>query len=66
MDDLLPKIGDIIRIIDMRDEPRYAGKMGVIKFIDDAGQMHGTWGGCAVVPNIDRYEIIEKKEYKKQ
>lgn len=33
-------------------------KIGLIKHIDDAGQLHGTWGGLAVIPEIDQIKII--------
>ena len=52
------KVGDRIRIISMEDEPRYTGRTGVVEYIDSIGQIHGTWGGCALVPNIDEFEII--------
>lgn len=57
----LPKIGDVIKIINMKDEPQYTGKTGIVKKIDDTGQIHGTWGGCAIIPNIDEYLILEEK-----
>lgn len=47
------KVGDKIHIAYMEGEPKYEGRRGVINYIDDAGQLHGTWGGCAVVPNVD-------------
>jgi hypothetical protein len=53
------KVGDRIRIIYMSGEPQYTGKEGVVRRIDDAGQIHGTWGGCAVLPDEDDFEIIE-------
>ena len=56
--------GDKIRILHMEGEPQYAGKEGYVQHIDDAGQIHGTWGGCAIVPETDRYEILEKIAYK--
>lgn len=37
----------------MDGEPDYSGRVGIITHIDDAGQLHGTWGGCAVIPTID-------------
>jgi len=52
------KVGDRIRIIWMYGEPQYCGKEGIVKEIDDIGQIHGTWGGCALIPNEDEYEII--------
>ena len=42
------KKGDRIRIVEMSGEPRYSGKEGSVDHIDDAGQIHGTWGGCAL------------------
>ena len=54
------KVGDKIRIIYMADEPRYNGREGVVQHIDDIGQLHGTWGGLAVIPGEDSFEIIEK------
>lgn len=41
-------IGDIIRIDYIADCPHYTGRTGIVTMIDDAGQIHGTWGGCAV------------------
>ena len=55
----MPKVGDKIRIIYMIGEPRYEGKEGTIKFIDDAGQLHGDWGGLALIPGEDEWEVIE-------
>lgn len=52
------KVGDKIRIINMKDEPHYVGREGVIDFIDSIGQIHGTWGGCALIPGVDEYEIV--------
>ena len=54
------KIGDKIRIIEMKDEPQYTGCEGYVKHIDDAEQIHGTWGGCALIPGLDKYIIIEE------
>ncbi|MBQ3840524.1 MAG: DUF4314 domain-containing protein [Fibrobacter sp.] len=53
------QIGDTIRIIEMVGEPTYTGKIGIVKIIDDIGQIHGTWGGCAIQPEHDRYEILQ-------
>jgi len=57
----MPKVGDTIRIVCMSGEPRYSGKEGEITHIDDMGQLHGTWGGLAVIPGEDNYEIIQSK-----
>lgn len=52
------KVGDKIRILDMVDEHKYCGKEGTITNIDSIGQLHGTWGGLAVIPGVDEFEII--------
>ena len=54
------KIGDKIRIIEMKDEPQYTGREGFVTHIDDAEQIHGTWGGCALIPGIDKYVVIKE------
>ena len=51
-------VGDKIRIIYMDGEPQYSGKEGIVGLIDDAGQIHGSWGGCALIEGIDQYEVI--------
>ena len=55
------KVGMKIRIIDMAGEPQYAEKEGVIQFIDSMGQIHGTWGGCAVIPGEDSFVNVEEE-----
>jgi hypothetical protein len=58
------KVGDKIKIVKMDDKggadsgaTAFNGSVGVVEYIDDMGQLHGTWGGLAVIPEID---IIEK------
>ena len=53
-------IGDTIKIISMKDEPHYTNRVGTVTHIDDAGQIHGTWGGCAVIPKVDKYILLKK------
>ena len=53
------KIGDTIKIIKMEGEPQYTDREGVVTHIDDAGQIHGTWGGCAIITEVDEFIIIE-------
>ena len=53
------KVGDKVRILDMKGEPQYDGKTGTVTHIDAIGQIHGTWGGCALIPGIDEYEVID-------
>ena len=52
------KIGSKIKIICMDGEPQYTGREGVVTHVDDAGQIHGTWGGCAIIPEVDRYVVM--------
>ncbi len=52
------QVGDTIRIIDMAGEPQYAGRIGKVTHIDDLGQIHGTWGGCAIIKEEDLYETL--------
>ena len=53
-------VGDKIKIIKMVGEPQYTNREGLVTHIDDAGQIHGTWGGCAVIPEIDSYVILKR------
>lgn len=46
-----------IRIIKMIGEPAYDGREGYAEFIDDIGQIHGTWGGLALQPDKDLFEV---------
>lgn len=55
------KVGDKIRILRLDDpyDKSYPGREGIVENIDDMGQLHGTWGGLAVIPNEDVFEIIK-------
>lgn len=56
-----PKVGDRIRIIKLEDPyalDTYNGREGEITLIDDAKQLHGTWGGLAVIPWEDEFIIL--------
>ena len=52
-------IGAKVAIVEMNKEPNYVGKYGTIIHIDDIGQIHGSWGGCALIPELDVYLIIQ-------
>lgn len=58
-DKLETMIGKRIRIIHMIGEPNYEGREGVIEYVDDIGQLHGTWGGLAVIPEEDSFTVLE-------
>lgn len=58
-------IGDTILIVRMDDDggkdlqaKRYDGKTGVVESIDSLGQIHGTWGGLALIPGTDEFRKI--------
>lgn len=54
------KVGDRIRIIHLAGEDnRYDGFEGVVENIDSIGQLHGTWGCLAIIPDEDEFEILE-------
>lgn len=60
----MPEIGDLLKIVCMDGEPKYNGKTGFVEHIDDAGQIHGTWGGCALIPEFDDFIVICHKNSK--
>lgn len=35
------------------------GKVGVVERIGGIGQIHCSWGECALVPGVDRFEVVE-------
>lgn len=51
-------IGDTLKIICMKGEPQYTGKTGTVTHIDSKNQIHGTWGGLALQPENDEWEVI--------
>ena len=54
------KVGDHIRIIHLKGEDsRYDGREGIVESIDSIGQLHGTWGGLAIIPEEDEFVCIE-------
>ena len=55
----MAKIGDTIRINHLEGEDnRYDGKTGKVELIDGIGQLHGSWGGLAVIPEEDEFIVI--------
>ena len=50
----------IIHVVD--DIVDYSGRVGVITHIDDIGQLHGTWGGIGLLPELDDFIVVEKKD----
>lgn len=58
---MMARPGDYIKIISMKGEPHYAGRIGKVEHIDSIGQIHGDWGGCAVIPGEDEFEVLPKE-----
>lgn len=53
------KVGDRIRIKHLfGEDTRYDGREGTVELIDDLGQLHGTWGGLAVIVEQDYVAVI--------
>lgn len=40
-------------------ERRLIGKTGVVTYVGDMGDIHGTWGGIGILPN-DQYHVIKE------
>ena len=63
------KVGDKLRIVNMKYNPSIKGdkeaceahkvKEGRVTMIDSIGQMHGTWGGLAVIPDEDEFVKVQ-------
>lgn len=53
-------VGKRIRILRMDGEPQYGEREGMVKHVDDMGHLHGTWGGLAVIPSKDMFEVIQE------
>ena len=54
------KLGDCICIDYMDGEPQMEGRTGIVKSVDYVGDLHGTCGGLAVIPEVDRFHIVSK------
>lgn len=42
--------------------PKKAGDIFIVAYVDDAGQLHGSWqsgGAMALIPEIDSFEIVQ-------
>jgi hypothetical protein len=55
-------IGKMIVIVYMEGEPHMTGRLGEVEYVDDANQLHGTWGGLAVQPDHDQFIIVDEQE----
>ena len=44
----------------INDPYRFIDEIGTVTTVDDAGQLHGTWGGLAAIPGEDTIELIQE------
>lgn len=51
-------LGKKVRVI-INDPYHEINNEGVVNYIDDMGQLHGTWEGLAAIPGEDIIEIIK-------
>ena len=56
----LNKTSEVVRLVGESQEvnDRYNGRIGKVLYIDDIGQLHGDWGGLAVIPNVDEFKVL--------
>ena len=52
------EVGDKVKIIKMKDYEKYNNTLGEITSIDSLGQLHGTWGGLALIPGEDDFKVM--------
>lgn len=51
-------LGKTVRVNILDDWNPILNKTGIVEYVDDMGQLHGTWGGLAVIPDIDDIELV--------
>jgi len=55
------EVGDKLRIVKMERKPEYIGRVGEVVSIDSTGQIYGTWGRCAIIPEKDDFIVIQRQ-----
>lgn len=51
-------VGNKIRILHMSGFPNYSGRVGRIHYQNNLGQLIGSWGQMAIIPEQDKFEIV--------
>lgn len=41
------------------EDGRYDGKVGTVCYVDSMGNLHGTWGGLAIIVDCDNFEVLD-------
>ena len=49
-----------VHIIEMVGEPQYNGREGYITYVNNLGQIYGTWGISFLRPERDRFELTKE------
>ena len=53
-------IGKRVKIVHLNGEDnRYDGKEGIVERVDSMGDLHGTWGGLAIIPREDDFVVLD-------
>lgn len=53
----------LLRGIDDPFSPKNTGDVMTVSFVDDAGQIHGTWesgGDIALIAELDAFEVVDR------
>lgn len=53
-------LGKRVRVTINDPHDPYCAREGVVKYVDDLGQLHGTWGSLAAIPYEDLIEIVDE------
>ena len=53
------KTGDVIRIMSAR-EVRVEGKIGVVRYVTENGELCGTWGDYIINPATEDYFVLRR------
>lgn len=51
-------VGDKVRILHMSGFPHYTGRIGRIHYQNNEGQLIGSWGQMAIMPDQDKFELV--------
>lgn len=42
------------------EDGTYDGRSGIVEYVDDMGDLHGTWGFLAVIPGQDQFRVVSR------
>ena len=38
----------------------YDGKSGIVEYVDEWGDLHGTWGLFSIIPGVDQFRVVSR------